>query len=105
MSITANPEKTNVNVIRIDDGLRRIPIENMFGQEVGVFFFRPTDLGIMERYNKLKQTHLQQIASYCFDMDGLRLDGMTFAEYEKAWFEGIEYLKQFEHCKKPISVV
>lgn len=53
MSITANPDKTNVNVIRIDDGLRRIPIENMFGQEVGVFFFRPTDLGIMERYNKL----------------------------------------------------
>ena len=49
-----------------------------------------------ERYNKLKQTHLQQIASYSFDMDGLRLDGMTFAEYEKAWFEGIEYLKQFE---------
>ena len=49
-----------------------------------------------EKYNKLKQTHLQQIASYSFDMDGLRLDGMTFAEYEKAWFEGIDYLKQFE---------
>lgn len=50
MSI-ANTE--NTNVIRIDDGLRRIPIQNMFDQEVGVFFFRPTDIGIMERYNKL----------------------------------------------------
>jgi adenylosuccinate synthase len=49
-----------------------------------------------ERYNKLKQTHLQQIASYDFDMDSLLLDGMTFADYEKAWFEGISYLQQYE---------
>jgi hypothetical protein len=51
MSITANTDTKNV--IRIDDGLRRVPIENMFDQEVGVFYFRPTDIGIMERYNKL----------------------------------------------------
>ena len=47
--------ETNVtkNVIRIDDGLRRVSIENMAGQEVGVFFFRPTDIGIISRYNRL----------------------------------------------------
>lgn len=47
--------ETNVtkNVIRIDDGLRRVSIENMAGQEVGVFYFRPTDVGIIGRYDKL----------------------------------------------------
>ena len=49
-----------------------------------------------EKYKKLKKNHLQQIASYDFDMDSLLLDGMTFADYEKAWFEGISYLQQYE---------
>ena len=50
MSNTATEKKA---VIRIDDGLRRVPIENMFDQEIGVFYFRPTDLSIIERYDKL----------------------------------------------------
>ena len=29
-------------------------------------------------------------------MNGLRLDGKTFEEYEELWFEGVEYLKQFQ---------
>ena len=49
----------------------------------------------IEKYNRLKESHLQQMATYDFDMEGLRLDGMTFGDYEKAWFEGIEYLKQY----------
>lgn len=48
------------------------------------------------RYEKLKATHLQQIASLQFDMNGFQLDGISFDEYEKLWFEGIEYLKQYE---------
>ena len=48
------------------------------------------------RYEKLKATHLQQIASLQFDMNGFQLDGVSFDEYEKLWFEGIEYLKQYE---------
>ena len=43
----------------------------------------------IEKYNHLKESHLRQIANCDFDMDSLRLDGMTFAEYEKMWFEGI----------------
>ena len=49
-----------------------------------------------EKYNNLKQNHLRQIAGYDFDMESLRLDGMAFAEYEKAWLEGIEYIRQYE---------
>ena len=49
-----------------------------------------------DRYDHLKQVHLQQIAALGFDMSGFQLDGIDFAEYEKLWFEGIEYLKQYE---------
>ena len=57
------------------------------------------DIGLAdfrEKYNRLKESHLLQIKNLNFDMDELRLDGMTFADYEQAWFEGVEYLKQYE---------
>ena len=31
-----------------------------------------------------------------YTMKGFQLDGLDFAEYEKLWFEGIEYLKQYQ---------
>ena len=49
-----------------------------------------------EKYEKLKQAHLQQIANLGFDLHGFQLDGIDFAEYEKLWFEGMDYLKQFQ---------
>ena len=49
-----------------------------------------------EKYDRLKQSHLKQIAMLGFDLNELRLDGHTFDEYEKLWFEGVEYLKQYE---------
>lgn len=38
--------------IVIDDGSVRVPIENTMGEEIGVFTFRPTDIGIIERYRE-----------------------------------------------------
>ena len=38
--------------IVVDDGSRRIPIRNMSGEEIGVFYFRPTDFGIISRFNE-----------------------------------------------------
>lgn len=55
-----------------------------------------SSLEFKNRYEKLKATHLHQIASLQFDMNGFQLDGISFDEYEKLWFEGIEYLKQYE---------
>ena len=49
-----------------------------------------------DRYNGLKLQHMLQIAAADFDLNGLRLDGKTFEEYEELWFEGVEYLKQFQ---------
>lgn len=48
------------------------------------------------RYNTLKQAHLQQIKSLGFDMEGFQLDGVSFEEYEKLWFAGVEYMKQYQ---------
>ena len=36
------------------------------------------------------------MAAVGFDLNGLQLDGLSFDEYEKLWFEGIEYLKQYQ---------
>ena len=44
----------NMNLaITVDDGSRRVPINNVDGEEIGAFRFHPTDLGIIERYNRL----------------------------------------------------
>ena len=48
--------ENNVNMsmnITVDDGSVRIPINNTFGEEIGVFYFRPTDIGIIDRYNSM----------------------------------------------------
>ena len=39
--------------ITVDDGSVRVPVKNTFGEEIGVFCFRPTDVGIIDRYNRM----------------------------------------------------
>ena len=39
--------------ITVDDGMREISITNNLGREIGVFYFRPTDIGIIDRYNEV----------------------------------------------------
>lgn len=41
--------------IVVDDGRIRVPIENLTGEEVGCFYFSPTDLGIIERFNEISK--------------------------------------------------
>lgn len=46
--------KNPVNMmITVDDGSRRIPIQNKQGEEIGSFTFHPTDIGIIDRYNSM----------------------------------------------------
>lgn len=42
--------------IVVDDGSRRVPILNVHGEEIGVFHFHPTDIGIIERYNQMVES-------------------------------------------------
>lgn len=48
----ANENKAATLGIVVDDGYQRIPIRNLYGDEVGVFYFNPTDMGIIQRYNE-----------------------------------------------------
>lgn len=41
------------NGIVVDDGSVREVIRNKMGQEVGVIIFRPSDIGIIDRYNEV----------------------------------------------------
>ena len=49
----ADVVEMNAMEIRVDDGSRRVPIKNIYGEEIGVFRFRPTDLGIIDRFNEM----------------------------------------------------
>lgn len=43
----------NANSIIVDDGSVRVPILNKQGEEMGVFYFRPTDIGLVDRFNRI----------------------------------------------------
>lgn len=52
----------------IDDGSRRVPIVNQYGDEVGEFYLNPTDLGIYERYQTMGE-EIEQIMTPLADAD------------------------------------
>lgn len=41
------------NGITVDDGSVEVPIRNFRNEEIGVFVFRPTDIGILDRFDKV----------------------------------------------------
>jgi len=48
-----------------------------------------------EKYDKLKQRHLNILASYNFDHQVQLIDTVPFDEYEKKWFDAVEELRSF----------
>ena len=38
--------------LTVDDGRIKVPVKNNYGDEIGVFYFNPTDINILDRYNK-----------------------------------------------------
>ena len=45
-----NKKQATLEIV-VDDGSQRVPIRNTSGEEIGVFYFRPTDVAIIQRYN------------------------------------------------------
>lgn len=39
--------------VTVDDGSVEVPIRNKRGEEIGVFYFNPTDLAMIDRYNAM----------------------------------------------------
>lgn len=76
-----NIKNLNMSIV-VDDGSRRVPIQNTDGEEIGSFHFHPTDVGIIQRYNALAE-HFDEIVK---PLDGLGEDGaeITDAKYAEA---------------------
>jgi len=81
----------NLPEIVIDDGSQRVPIKNKHGEELGVFYFRPTDMGIIERYNKMADQFGEITAP--LEKIGIAADGTA---QEGAAPEEIDALKEAE---------
>ena len=75
--MASNMKNTNF-AITVDDGSRRVPILNTEGEEIGAFRFHPTDLGIIERFNRLAD----RFASITEPLEAIPLDGDGAADLE-----------------------
>ena len=94
--------KTNKPVLEIivDDGMQRISIKNEYGDEIGVFAFRPTDIGIIERYNTVAAKFDEIVApleQYDIRPDGTADENDTAAQdalkkAEERLFEACDYM-------------
>jgi adenylosuccinate synthase len=56
------------------------------------------------KYEQLKKQHIMMSDALGFDKDAFRPDGLSFDEYEKQWFEGINLILQFPLIDSEIFV-
>jgi adenylosuccinate synthase len=45
-----------------------------------------------EHYNALKESHLQILKFYNFDVAAFKIEGMTLDQYEERWFESVRHI-------------
>ena len=96
----AEGKKQAVMEIVIDDGSQRIPIKNEYGDEIGMFYFRPTDIGIIQRYNETMEKFdevLAPLENVDITEEGTAKEGDSVAmeaisEAEKRLFEACDYI-------------
>ncbi|MBQ7670555.1 MAG: hypothetical protein IJS45_07535 [Clostridia bacterium] len=66
-------KEINTMSIVVDDGSIKVPITNKQGDEIGVFYFRPTDIGIIDRFNTVAEefdTITAPLANLSINSDG-----------------------------------
>lgn len=87
------------NEIIVDDGSVKVPIRNRQGEEIGVFYFRPTDIGIIDRFNALADEFDQITAP--LESVNIKADG-TVDEKSEAEFVALKEAEQrlFAACDK-----
>lgn len=47
------------------------------------------------KYDELKEKHFRIINTYPYEIDDFKIDGFSFDEYEKKWFEALGIIKKF----------
>ena len=92
---------TKKMTITVDDGSVIVPIENMHGEEIGRFSFRPTDVGMVKRYNEAAEKFdkvLEPLENTSINPDGTAEDSMdveaieALAEAEKRLYDLCDYI-------------
>ncbi len=58
----------------------------------------------LENYEKLKKCHIQQAENINCKLSDFVVDNGNFNDYEKKWFESIEYLKSFQFIDSEVYV-
>lgn len=91
-------EKQEIEQIVVDDGRVRVPIKNTYGDEIGVFYFNPTDIGILKRFEKVREKFSDVVAPLNdanIGVDGEGADANSIEkleEAEKRLYELCDYL-------------
>lgn len=65
----------------VDDGTRKIPIENQFGKHICDIYMRPADVSIIDRYNALKA----DFGDIVKPLEGLSLKADGSAAMDEDW--------------------
>jgi len=52
--------------------------------------------GFRERYQKLRERHLQIMHSYGYKIEDFTFDGLSFDDYETAWFEALKIFDELQ---------
>jgi hypothetical protein len=95
----ANTNPQNWDAIVVDDGSVKVPIRNKQGDEIGVFVFRPTDIGIVDRFNAMASEFDKIVEP--LESVNIRADG-TVDEKNDAEFEALREAeaKLYAACDK-----
>jgi len=78
---------SGVETLVVDDGAERVPIKNKFGEEIGVFYFQPTDIGIIKRFNEVADRFQDVVApleNANINSDGTGVESNDVAALEEA---------------------
>lgn len=61
------------NIIKLDDGTREYTIQNMYGEEIAKLHFRPGDISIADRWDKMHEKFVDAIKP--LENIGIKADG------------------------------
>lgn len=109
-------ETKNFEII-VDDGSQRVPIKNKYGDEIGVFYFHPTDIGIIERFNNIADEFdkiVEPLENISIEADGTAADmaeAKALKEAENRLYKAVNFIlggdvsKAFFGAMNPFSPV
>lgn len=92
------PEK--IMQLVVDDGSVSVPVLNKRGEQIGEFAFRPTDIGIIDRYNEVVKSFdkvTEPLENISIENDGTvdpenEADLAAMREATKRLYDAVDYL-------------